>query len=101
MTKYLFTPSTVKPKLPLGQTIRFGLISAALINPPAILYPSQFFPEVEVIAIATREKQHAVAYAKKWGMKEEKAYGGYQALLDDPDVDAVFIGLPNGLHAGK
>lgn len=96
----MYTPSIVKPKLPPGQTIRFGLISAALINPPAIHYPSQYFPEVEVIAIATRDKNHAIQYAKTWGISESKAYGGYQALLDDPDVDAVYIGLPNGLHAG-
>lgn len=100
MNKSLYTPSIVKPKLPPGQTIRFGLISAALINPPAIHYPSQYFPEVEVIAIATRDKSDAIQYAKTWGIKESKAYGGYQALLDDPDVDVVYISLPNGLHAG-
>ncbi|RPB23238.1 NAD binding oxidoreductase [Terfezia boudieri ATCC MYA-4762] len=99
ITRYFFTPSTVKPKLPPGQTIRFGLISAALINPPAMHYPSLYFPEVEIIAVAARDKSKAVEYAKRWGIKEEKAYGGYQALLDDGDVDAVFIGLPNGLHA--
>lgn len=51
--------------------------------------------------MAARDKGKAVEYAKTWGIKEEKAYGGYQALLDDGDVDAVFIGLPNGLHAGE
>ena len=96
----MFTPSVVKPKLPLGQTIRFGLLSAALINPPAIHYPSQYFPEVEVIAIATRVKSDAIQYAKTWGIKEDKAYEGYQTLLDDPDVDAVYISMPNGFHAG-
>ncbi|KAF8425891.1 NAD binding oxidoreductase [Tirmania nivea] len=99
ITRFFFTPSTIKPKLPPGQTVRVGLISAALINPPAIIYPAQFFPEVEIIAVAARDKDKAVEYAKTWGIKEEKAYGGYQALLDDGDVDAVFIGLPNGLHA--
>lgn len=54
---------------------------------------------MEIIAIAARDKNHAIQYAKRWGIKEEKAYEGYQALLDDKDVDAVFIGLPNGLHA--
>lgn len=99
--KFFFTPSVILPKLPPGQTIRFGLISAALINGPAIISPSLHYPEVEIVAVAARQKEQAVAYAKANGIKVEKAYGGYQALLDDQDVDAVFIGLPNGLHAGE
>ncbi|KAF8469058.1 hypothetical protein BDZ91DRAFT_721645 [Kalaharituber pfeilii] len=98
-TSVFYTPSRPPPKLPAGQTIRFGLISAALINATAIIYPAQFFPEVEIVAVATRRQEDAVSYAKKWGIRADKAYGGYQRIIDDPEVDAVFIGLPNGLHA--
>jgi predicted dehydrogenase len=50
----------------------------------------------EVVAIASRDRTRADAAADKLGIA--KAYGSYEALLDDPDIDAVYNPLPNHLH---
>lgn len=47
-------------------------------------------------AIASRSLDTAKAAARKYRFK--KAYGSYQELLDDPEVDLVYISTPNGLH---
>ena len=49
-----------------------------------------------LVAMASRRPEAAEADRVKWGA--DKAYGSYQALLDDPDIDAVYIPLPNHLH---
>jgi predicted dehydrogenase len=48
------------------------------------------------LAVASNNEARARAAALRFGI--ERAYQGYQALLDDPDVDAVYIALPNHLH---
>lgn len=48
------------------------------------------------LAVASREQARADAYASEHGI--ERAYGSYEALLADPDVDIVYISLPNGMH---
>lgn len=47
-------------------------------------------------AIASRDADTAASQAKKYNF--QKSYGSYQALLDDPEVDFVYISTPNGLH---
>ncbi|KAG7100108.1 hypothetical protein E1B28_001888 [Marasmius oreades] len=70
--------------------------SAQLIAPLALIIPAKNHPEVEVFAVAARDIKKVKAFAKKQGVP--KAYEGYQALLDDPEVEAVYNPLPNGLH---
>jgi predicted dehydrogenase len=53
-------------------------------------------PRVELLAIASRDQQRAEEYAREWGF--ERAYGAYEALLEDADVEAVYIPLPNTMH---
>lgn len=79
--------------------IRIGFLSTAMINPAAIIRPVETHPEAVITAAASRDLESAQKYAKKYGF--EKAYGSYQELLDDPDIDAVYIPLPNGMHCGK
>jgi len=75
--------------------IRLGIISTAHIN--RLLIPGAHASDkVELIAVASREKSRAEAYAREWEI--ERAYGSYDALLEDPDVDAVYISLPNTMH---
>jgi predicted dehydrogenase len=75
--------------------MRFGILSTAHIN--RLLIPGAKASEkVEVVAVASREQARAEAYAKKWEI--ERAYGSYEALLADPNVDGVYISLPNTLH---
>ena len=50
-----------------------------------------------LLAVASRDSARAEAYAKEWGVP--RAHGSYEALLADPEIDAVYIPLPNHLHA--
>lgn len=50
----------------------------------------------EVVAIASRTVERAKSVAAKFGIP--RAHGSYPELLDDPDVDCVYIGLPNSMH---
>jgi D-xylose 1-dehydrogenase (NADP+, D-xylono-1,5-lactone-forming) len=75
--------------------VRLGIVSTADINRKVI--PGAHASEkVELIAVASRDQGRAEAYAREWEI--ERAYGSYEALLDDGDVDAVYIPLPNTMH---
>ena len=50
-----------------------------------------------MVAIAARDQSRAEAFARKHGLP--RAHGSYEALLADPEVTAVYIPLPNALHA--
>lgn len=52
--------------------------------------------EVDVYAVASRSEAAAQAFAKEWSFK--KAYGSYEAMLEDENVDLVYIATPNSLH---
>jgi D-xylose 1-dehydrogenase (NADP+, D-xylono-1,5-lactone-forming) len=75
--------------------MRLGLLSTANIN-RHVIPGAKESPEVDLVAVASRSQQAADAYAEKWEIP--RAHGSYEALLEDPDVDAVYISLPNGLH---
>jgi predicted dehydrogenase len=51
---------------------------------------------VDVVAVASRSRERAEAFASEWGIP--RAFGSYEELLGDPEVEAVYIPLPNGLH---
>ncbi|HKP17966.1 MAG TPA: Gfo/Idh/MocA family oxidoreductase [Gaiellaceae bacterium] len=74
----------------------WGIISTAHIN-RLVIPPAQESPKVDLVAVASRDQARADEYAAKWGIP--KAYGSYEALLADPKVEAVYISLPNTLHA--
>jgi D-xylose 1-dehydrogenase (NADP+, D-xylono-1,5-lactone-forming) len=75
--------------------IRFGILSTARIN-RLVLAGARESDRVEVAAVASRDPARAEAYAREWGI--ERAYGSYEELLADPDLDAVYNPLPNSLH---
>jgi len=75
--------------------VTWGLLSTARIN-DAILAGAALSDRVRVGAVASRDLDRAESYARERGI--ERAYGSYEALLTDPEVEAVYIGLPNGLH---
>ena len=52
--------------------------------------------DVDAYAVASRDKEKAEAFAKKWGF--EKAYGSYNDMLDDDKVDLVYIAVPHSHH---
>jgi D-xylose 1-dehydrogenase (NADP+, D-xylono-1,5-lactone-forming) len=78
------------------QPLRLGLLSTARIN-RHILAGARSSGRVEVVAVASRELGRAEAYAREHGIA--RAVGGYDALLADAEVDAVYVSLPNSLHA--
>lgn len=79
-----------------SSTLRWGLLSTANIN-KALIGPIQASPRSELVAVASRDGERAKAYAAERGIP--KAYGSYEALLADREVDAIYLSLPNGLHA--
>jgi predicted dehydrogenase len=77
-------------------TLRWGLLSTARINRrliPAIRAANG----AGLLAVASRERERAETYAAEWGIP--RAHGSYEALLADPEIDIVYISLPNSLHA--
>jgi D-xylose 1-dehydrogenase (NADP+, D-xylono-1,5-lactone-forming) len=73
----------------------WGIISTADIN-RKVIPGAKASPEVDLVAVASRDQGRADGYAREWGI--ERAYGSYEALLADPDIEAVYISLPNNMH---
>ncbi len=76
--------------------LRIGTLGSSRISEAALIEPAASVPEVTVAAVAARHKSRADAFALRHGIP--KAYGSYQDLLADPDIDAVYNPLPNSLH---
>jgi predicted dehydrogenase len=79
----------------MNGTVSWGFLSTANIN-DKLLAGAAESDRVDVIAVASRDAARAEAYARERGI--ERAYGSYEELLADPDVEAVYISLPNSLH---
>jgi len=75
--------------------VRWGILSTAKIN-NALLDPIKQAERSQLAAVASRSLDKAQAYAKENGIS--KAYGSYEALLADPEIDAIYNPLPNTLH---
>ena len=76
--------------------LRIGCLGAARIAPAALFKPAAADPSVEVRAVAARDPARAAALAAKHRIPV--VHDSYEALLADPDIDAVYNPLPNGLH---
>lgn len=77
-------------------TVRMGILGAARIAPAALVKPAKLLDGVEVVAVAARSRARAQAFADKRGIP--RVVDSYDALVDDPDIDAIYNPLPNGLH---
>ncbi|MBV8999747.1 MAG: Gfo/Idh/MocA family oxidoreductase [Solirubrobacterales bacterium] len=75
--------------------VKWGIISTARIN-RLFLAGARQAESVELLAVASRDEARAEQYAREHGFP--RAYGSYDALLADPDVEAVYIPLPNSQH---
>ena len=80
----------------MTQKLNWGLLSTARIN-RALIPPLQVSKRNHLLAVGSRSQESADAYAKE--KKIERAYGSYESLLADPDIDVVYNSLPNHLHA--
>ncbi|MBV8080886.1 MAG: Gfo/Idh/MocA family oxidoreductase [Actinobacteria bacterium] len=79
----------------MTEPVTWGIISTADIN-RKVIPGAHASPKVDLRAVASRDLARAEAYAREWEI--ERAYGSYEELLEDPDVEAVYISLPNTMH---
>jgi predicted dehydrogenase len=79
------------------ETLRIGTLGAARITQAALITPARQAPETVVTAVAARDRARAEAFAAAQGIPV--VHDSYQALIADPDIDAVYNPLPNSLHA--
>jgi predicted dehydrogenase len=77
------------------EPVRWGIISTADIN-RLVIPPAKASPKVDLVAVASRTQERADEYAAEWEIP--RAYGSYEALLADLEIDAVYISLPNTMH---
>jgi len=78
------------------QKVRWGILSTARIGTEKVIPAMQKGAYCEVVAIASRQQESAARAAAALGIP--KAYESYEALLADPEVDAIYNPLPNHLH---
>ena len=77
--------------------IRWGVMSTANIATWRVIPAMHNSRNGEVVAVASRRVEAARAFADRNGIP--RALGSYEALIEDPNVDAIYIPLPNSLHA--
>ncbi len=80
-----------------ASAVRFGVLGAARIAPAALIRPARKHPEASVDAVAARHLRRGVDFATRHHIPLVK--DSYDAVVTDPDIDAVYIPLPNSLHA--
>ena len=78
------------------EPVRWGILSTARINNAVLAGARQTTDPVTIVAVASRDRHRAESYAREHDI--ERAHGSYEALLEDADVEAVYISLPNSLH---
>jgi predicted dehydrogenase len=79
------------------ERLRVGVLGAARITPGALIKPARVVAEVAVTAVAAREPARARQFAARHAIGT--VHDSYEALLADPEVDAIYNPLPNSLHA--
>ena len=75
--------------------MRVGIIGTGWIAEKAAITLNGM-DNCEALAVGSRSQEKAVAFASKWGIA--KAHGSYRELIDDPDVDLVYVGTPHSHH---
>ena len=76
--------------------LRWGILGTARIN-RMLIPPLRVSPGNRLVAVASRELAKGEAYAREWEIG--RVHSSYEALLADPEIDVVYIPLPNHLHA--
>ena len=79
----------------MAKAVKWGIISTADIN-RKVIPGAHASPKVDLVGVASRDQQRAEEYAKQWDIP--RAHGSYEALLADPEIEAVYISLPNTMH---
>jgi len=76
--------------------VRIGILGASSFAPTTLINPARQNDEIVVAAVGARDLPNAQTFAAKYGIP--RAHGSYQALIADPDLDAVYVMLPTSLH---
>lgn len=79
----------------MTRRLRWGVLSTARIN-RKLIPVIRAARRARLVAVASRSRARALDYAAEWDIPE--AHGSYDALLSDPDIDVVYISVPNSLH---
>ena len=77
--------------------LRWGVLSTANIGRRKVVPAMQNAKRTRIVAVASRDAERATAYARELGIP--RTHGSYEAFLKDPGVDAVYVPLPNHMHA--
>ncbi|NEE03711.1 Gfo/Idh/MocA family protein [Phytoactinopolyspora halotolerans] len=77
--------------------VRWGVLGCAAIAVNKVIPAMLQADNCDIVGIASRDADRAAAAAAQLGLR--RSYGSYQELLDDPEIEAVYIPLPNNLHA--
>jgi len=85
------------PPSPVGKPVRFGVIGCSSIVPRALLEPARYVEHSAVVAVANRTAAKAELMAEQYGIGT--VHRTPAELLNDSEVDAVYIALSNDLHA--
>src|SRR5690606_22955 len=80
----------------MSEKVRWGLLSTAKIN-QALIPAIRASQRGELVAVASRRQDRADAYAQEWDIP--RSFGSYEAMLASGEADAVYVSLPNYLHA--
>jgi predicted dehydrogenase len=78
-----------------SEPVKWGIVSTADIN-RKVIPGAKASAQVDLVGVASRTQERADAYAQEWGIP--RAYGSYDELLADPEIEAVYISLPNTMH---
>jgi predicted dehydrogenase len=79
-----------------GGPVRIGILGASSFAPTTLINPAKGNDQVVVAAVGARDMSSAQAFADKYGVA--RAHGSYEALIADPDLDAVYVLLPTSFH---
>ena len=80
----------------MSKQLTIGMLGAARIGYFGLIKPASEIPDISVCAIAARDPDRASQYARKHNIP--RVHASYEALLQDPDIDAIYNPLPNALH---
>jgi predicted dehydrogenase len=78
--------------------VRWGIVSTADIGVSNVIPGMMKSPHSEVVALASRDESRARAALAKLGLRNARAYGRYEDLFADPNIDAIYNPLPNNQH---
>ncbi len=78
------------------RTVKWGVLGCSNFAKTRAIPAMQIAEGVELTGIASRSLEKAQGFAKEFGFK--KAYGSYEEMLADPEIEAVYNPLPNGMH---